>query len=84
MANLRQARGCESCHGTGFAGRTTIVEILPLDPAINTLVASRSDDREIERVARERGMLSMYENGAGKAWSGITTIEEVLRATKTV
>jgi general secretion pathway protein E len=83
-ANLRQVGGCDSCHGTGFAGRTTITEILPLDPTINSLVSSRPDDREIERAARERGMLSMYEDGAGKAWRGITTIEEVLRATKTV
>ena len=83
-ADIRQAHGCDLCGGTGFAGRTTIAEILPLDPAINSLVASRASDADIERLARERGMTSMYANGMGKAWRGLTTVEEVLRATRVV
>jgi general secretion pathway protein E len=82
--DIRQARGCDLCGNTGFAGRTTIAEILPLDAAVNSLVASRASDADIERLARERGMTSMYANGMGKAWQGLTTVEEVLRATKVV
>ncbi|HLH91734.1 MAG TPA: GspE/PulE family protein [Xanthobacteraceae bacterium] len=83
-ADIRQARGCDLCGGTGYSGRTTIAEILPLDSAINSLVASQAGDAEVERLARERGMASMYANGMVKAWHGVTTVEEVLRATKVV
>ena len=37
---------------------------------------------ELEKLAREAGMRTMYEDGIGKALQGLTTIEEVLRVTE--
>ena len=39
-----------------------------------------SDD--IEKRAKEEGMMTMLEDGIAKAVQGITTIEEVLRVTR--
>ena len=37
---------------------------------------------ELEQLARDAGMRTMYEDGIVKAMSGETTIEEVLRVTE--
>jgi general secretion pathway protein E len=81
-ASIKQARGCPECHGTGFSGRSTIVEILLVDSHLHRLILSNASDAEIERVAQESGMESMYEMGVHKVWRGETTVDEVLRATR--
>ncbi|MBV9970181.1 MAG: Flp pilus assembly complex ATPase component TadA, partial [Xanthobacteraceae bacterium] len=81
-ANIKQARGCPECHGSGFSGRSTILEILIVDTQNHRLILSKASDAEIERVAQEGGMQSMYEMGVHKVWRGETTVDEVLRATR--
>jgi general secretion pathway protein E len=81
-ANIRQPRGCAQCGGTGFSGRSTIAELLPVDAEIHRLVLAAASDAQIDAAARAGGMISMYANGAGKVWRGETTVEEVLRATR--
>jgi general secretion pathway protein E len=80
--SIKQARGCAECHGTGFSGRSTIVEILLVDSHLHRLILSNASDSEIERTAHEIGMESMYEMGVHKVWRGETTVDEVLRATR--
>jgi general secretion pathway protein E len=79
---LCRASGCPACHGTGFSGRTTIAEALPLTSPLQRLVTSNVSDAEIEAAAREGGMATMYERGIMKAWRGETTVDEVVRATR--
>jgi general secretion pathway protein E len=81
-ASIKEARGCPECHGTGYSGRSTIVEILLVGSDLHRLILSNASDAEIEQVARESGMESMYEMGVHKVWRGETTVEEVLRATR--
>jgi general secretion pathway protein E len=84
MANIRQPAGCAECHHSGFSGRTTIAELLPITQSIQALVQSRRSDIEIDQAGRSGGMTSMYEDGVDKVWRGETTMEEVLRATRVV
>jgi general secretion pathway protein E len=79
---LRHAGGCPACSRTGFSGRTTIAEVLPVTSIVHRLIASKASDADIEAAAREGGMATMYESGIAKAWRGETTVEEVLRATR--
>jgi len=72
---------CAACAGTGFRGRTTILEILPITDAIRRLVLSRAAAGDIRAAAIEGGMRTMLAHGLAKARAGITTIEEVLGAT---
>ena len=67
---------------TGYLGRTTIVEFLVMDDALRAAVMRRAGMGEIERIARNAGMRTMYEDGIGKALRGETTLEEVLRVTE--
>jgi general secretion pathway protein E len=74
--------GCAACGGTGFRGRTTILEILPVTDAIRRLVLARAAAGDIRAAAIAGGMRSMLAHGLAKAAAGWTTIEEVLGATR--
>jgi general secretion pathway protein E len=67
---------------TGYLGRTTIMEFLVMNDALRRAVMRHAGMGEIEQLARQAGMRTMYEDGLGKALSGQTTIEEVLRVTE--
>ena len=78
---LWQAAGCEECHGTGYVGRIAILELLTIDSAFQPAIVNGLDMPAIERLARERGFRTMFDNGLNKAQRGLTTLEEVLQVT---
>jgi len=77
-----RGRGCSKCRFTGFHGRTAITELLVLSDRIRELTISRRHANEIDAQARREGMTSLMLSGLDKTHSGVTTYEEVLRATK--
>ncbi len=83
-AHLRplMATGCGACRQTGFAGRTTVYELLTTTPAVRDAILAGSSETTIEAAGVAGGMMSMLQNGLVKALLGETTTEEVLRATR--
>jgi len=81
---LHRAVGCEACNRTGFRGRTSILEILTMSDALRQAVLKNADSSVIHRLAVEGGMQTMRVHGLRKALAGVTTVEEVLRATRMV
>ena len=77
-----QGTGCRRCGNTGYKGRIGIYEILEIDEEITRKINQRATADEIKRSARNKGMLTILEDGLIKAKMGITTISEVLRVTK--
>jgi type II secretory ATPase GspE/PulE/Tfp pilus assembly ATPase PilB-like protein len=71
--------GCDDCGGSGYRGRTSIAELLPVNDAVRDALERRAGAQDLRRLAREAGMRSMAENGFLKASSGETTPQEVLR-----
>ncbi|HJW46705.1 MAG TPA: type II secretion system ATPase GspE, partial [Lysobacter sp.] len=67
---------------TGYLGRTTIMEFLVMNDELRRAVMRHAGMGEIEQIARQSGMRTMYEDGIVKALAGETTIEEVLRVTE--
>jgi len=67
---------------TGYLGRTTIMEFLVMNDELRRAVMRHAGMGEIEQIARQAGMRTMYEDGIVKALAGETTIEEVLRVTE--
>jgi len=67
---------------TGYLGRTTIMEFLVMNDELRRAVMRHAGMGEIEQIARQHGMRTMYEDGIAKALAGTTTIEEVLRVTE--
>jgi len=79
---IRRPVGCPACGGSGYYGRTTLLEIMPVTDRIRSLILRQPDARSIARAAAEDGMRSLHEQGLRKALAGITSLEEVLRVTR--
>jgi general secretion pathway protein E len=79
---LYRAGACPDCGGSGFHGRTSILEILAVSDGIRRLILDHAPAGEIRRVAVSEGMRTMQEHGVAKALAGITTIEEALSVTR--
>jgi general secretion pathway protein E len=74
--------GCNHCGNTGFTGRVCIVEMMPMTEPLRRLIMKKANASEIRAAALAEGMQPMYDNGLRKVLAGITTVEEVLRATR--
>jgi len=76
-----KGKGCRECKGTGYKGRTGIYELMVLNEEIQRLIVKRASDDQLQKAAKEAGMVTLREDGFKKAIRGITTLEEVLRVT---
>jgi type IV pilus assembly protein PilB len=79
---LWRGAGCATCNHSGYKGRIGIYELMVLDGSFHDPILRRAGAPEFERLGRERGMRSMFEDGLDKALQGLTTVEELLRVTK--
>jgi general secretion pathway protein E len=82
LSCLRKRVGCRACRNTGYQGRTTISELLVMSDAVRQQVLEGKAESAIEAAAVEGGMVTMFDDGLGKALRGETTVEEVLRVTR--
>ncbi len=80
-APLRHGRGCPECSLSGYKGRKGIFEIFVVDDAIQRMIFDHQSAVQLRQRAREMGMRTLREDGLLKVASGMTTIEEVLKAT---
>ncbi len=69
----------EKAGDDAYKGRMGIHEVLAVSPAIKEKVMQGGTADDIEKLARQEGMLTMLEDGIYKAARGVTSIEEVLR-----
>ncbi|MBM4206740.1 MAG: type II secretion system protein GspE [Gammaproteobacteria bacterium] len=78
---LHKPVGCSACGDMGYKGRMAIIEFLQMTDPLRKLIMAHEEAGAIQKLAIEEGMTTMFENGLAKAMQGVTTIEEVLRAT---
>ena len=78
---LYKGKGCNVCHDTGYIGRVGIYEVLVMSPKIEALIVKKADADTIKAQAIAEGMTTMMDDGLSKVRQGLTTIEEVTRAT---
>jgi general secretion pathway protein E len=79
---LWHAKGCSQCANTGYIGRVCITEMMPMTDGLRSLVMKHATAADLRAEAIRAGMVTMYEDGLAKAVKGVTTFEEVLRATR--
>jgi type IV pilus assembly protein PilB len=82
--NLVRGAGCDRCRHTGFQGRVGLYELLPIDDTYRDIVSRDPGVSELRRVSKERGMVTLREDGFRKVAAGTTTIDEVMRVTECV
>ena len=82
LVSAWRGAGCERCRGTGYRGRTGIYELLLVDAELRAEFLARREANALRRLALARGMRPLRADGWRLAAAGVTTPEEVLRATQ--
>ncbi len=77
-----RGKGCPKCMNTGYKGRIGIFELMIMDEAIRKLTIAKAPHDEIKKQAVSSGMVTLKQDGIQKVKSGVTTVEEMLRATQ--
>jgi len=80
-ANFQKGKGCSDCSGTGCRGRFGVFEIFVIDDEARKLIYEKVPSSVLRARAREMGMRTLREDGIRKVLAGMTTPEEVIRAT---
>jgi general secretion pathway protein E len=74
--------GCPECKHTGYLGRTSIHELFVMDAAAHEAILAGADATTLHNVARQAGMITLYEDGLRKVAAGQTSLQEVMRVTQ--
>lgn len=76
-----EAKGCDECNGTGYRGRSAIVELLDLNDEIRELIVSKSPVTQLKQAAKDSGTVFLREAAIEKVFAGETTLREINRVT---
>ena len=76
---LKRGRGCEHCHGTGYAGRLAVQELLPVDEYMGALISAGAGKAALLSHGVSLGWHSLYADAVAKVLAGQTTVSELWR-----
>ncbi len=76
-----EPKGCAACNGSGYRGRTAVVELVEISDRIRELILEKRPGAEVRRAAREAGTPSLREAALDKVYAGITSLAEITRVT---
>ncbi len=80
-AKYSKGMGCDNCNKSGYRGRFGVFEVFVVDDSARKLIFEKVSSTSLRARAREMGMRSLREDGARKVVAGMTTAEEVIKAT---
>jgi type IV pilus assembly protein PilB len=81
VETLYRPKGCSRCRNLGYVGRIGIYELFAPDDSMVDRISQGATLNEIRQMAKDGGMKSLRVDGMEKVKAGITTLEEVYRAT---
>jgi type IV pilus assembly protein PilB len=81
LPTLYRGAGCDHCRGTGYSWRIAIHEFLRITPRIREAIEHGAGYDELLGLALAQGYRTLRYDGFKKALRGLTTLDEVLRAT---
>ncbi len=76
---IYQTKGCKECSFTGYKGRLGVFEALVVDDEIEDFIFSNPSTSEIKKMAIEKGMITLKQDGFIKIIRGETDKEEIER-----
>jgi len=79
---IYEPQGCKKCQGTGYSGRVAIFEILEMTEKLAEIVLKEPSEADISKEAERQGMITLRQDAILKVVEGLTSMEEVLRATE--
>ncbi len=76
-ARLVRGRGCEACEGTGYSGRTALMEFWEPDDRGRDLLEKGAEVSALRKAALEAGFHPLMAHAQRLALEGVTTLEEL-------
>ena len=77
---IHEANGCANCLGSGYRGRIGLFEALWIDSDLSRLIGQGVTESELQAHA-DNHMTRLHQDGCEKVLDGLTSLDEVLRAT---
>ncbi len=81
-ATIMKGQGCKICSNTGFKGRVALYEVMHVGDELKEYILQGYSAMELKREAMKLGMQTLRMSGINKLLEGVTTVEEVLRVTR--
>ena len=81
LQTLYKGSGCPRCHGSGYAGRVGLFELLIMTEGVKKVLLQTNEANVIREAAQAGGMKSMRHWGIEMVKAGITTVEELVQVT---
>lgn len=72
-------KGCKQCNLTGYRGRMAIMELLRIDSDMDSLISRRAHLDELQKMAMDKGFVTLAEDGVRRIIEGYTSLAEVMR-----
>ncbi|MEM7519346.1 MAG: ATPase, T2SS/T4P/T4SS family, partial [Planctomycetota bacterium] len=79
---LRRGEGCQRCHDSGFAGRLGVYEVLEVTGSLRRMIYRDAPTHKIRQAFVDGGGKTLRDEGIEHALAGKTSLEEVLRVTR--
>jgi general secretion pathway protein E len=80
---LYKAVGCGACNFSGYRGRTGIYELLTADDELRHRIHDSAAESDVRDYAVKAGMTRLRDDGLRWVREGATSLDEVLRVTRT-
>ncbi len=72
-------QGCQHCNLSGYRGRMAIIELLRIDSDMDALISRHAHLDELQKMAFDKGFITLAEDGVRRILEGHTSIKEVMR-----
>ena len=72
-------QGCKRCNQNGYRGRMAIIELLRIDSDMDSLISRRAHLDELQKMALDKGFVTLAEDGVRRVLEGYTSLAEVMR-----
>lgn len=77
---IKHKVGCRQCNNTGYKGRISIHEILPITKEVRSMISGGATVEEIKEYAiTNMGMKTLKQSGLELVEQGVTTVEELIK-----
>jgi len=79
---FQKGEGCRNCNNTGFRGRVGIYEVMLLDTELKRLIQNGGTETDLRVYLAQLGWRTLRERALDVVERGESTLEEVLRVTR--
>ena len=79
QAHIYQAEGCAKCHGLGYKGRTSILEILQTTDNLRKLISENASAHTLKHAAAKDGFRTLADDACRRVIDGTTSLDEITR-----